>query len=1281
MADLATPFSDMLWNAVIGIETEEIVDYRRSIQTGLAWKPLKVREGHPHPTAAAQRNTAAAVMATCATNLGLEPYIIQPSQREDASGLDGWCRHIALKNTVVPVRSDPITSKHCLIMTDADYEADMPFWVGLGQPILLYTFVPTRLAGGTGDAHYTIEHDKVLFTSNGGVSNMTHRLWDYNHDVMFVEVRSRQAADLREMLAERADNFWRDLRGTFTGKREFILAHVDHWALPGCADRRIIAITPYLRLYSRRCYLLTAGQELVRFSTSKQEWSRLEVLTDEGKVQVSLSKAGTEFSAEVEKADLEAAAMLFNDPSRRLKTPLHDVKQWLEVKDRKVAITVYTYLKETFEETRSLKKMVKVHQPGDFAKHYTVKRDDTGDVDFQDPKIYARRYASAPLMGLEAYFPTETDANEEDTIAKRVVEPNEVAEAKVRYLEPSVSTKRMRKEPQHRFHQYAREFVGYVVPKEKVGTGVPWDVTEVMEVQTRRLQKVRAETVKMHLKDKFRVGAFQKREAYSAPNNPRNISTVPTTHTLQLSAYTYPFKHDVLKDHEWYVPGKTPLEIARAVQRVCLQNVNRVALTDFSRMDATITRWMREHVEFACYLRWVKAEHFAELNTLLNDELNPKAWTKSGISYQPGCSRLSGSPLTTDGNTIVNRFSQYCTSREAGLTQEEAEELDSLCYGDDGLASGEINEECYIRTATFLGFTLKVDFAPFETPVSFLSRIFPNPWGSLASIQDPARTLAKLHTTTDAAADPLVAGIAKTTGYLVTDPKTPLIADWCNAYQRALMLNQAGDFVAVGIQATCIEDLQKEKESSELGDRPVRHIKWEQKHVDLFSYLTQPAGFDRKLMVIDAHTDGAVDKEVQKCLKQVLDANDLPWWVQIEGGISHPWPQSDVGTEVLEGLVASLLGVTGQDLKATIEELREHKGSDVMSLPQLAVKEDRTTKVNCNVLDPHMAGFSGELDLVKAESNLGSDQSTNTSNPASQDNGTLQDSTNERDERVSQRGGAAGKNKAKRGGAKPKGRRTRGGRLDSNRGNDPLPEGEAQGANQQGSGGGGGRQQPPTKAASADGCAGAGGGNPDGLQAGRASGENSPPVPADSVQAVAEFAGTGPDMPTPAPSDGERARGASAPRTPRHRSGPRGRGNSRPRGRGGWGGRGRGAYDGQQRNNVVQPSSGPGLRELPGRDDRESGANSSAEPGARVLVDQPGQGVRETSRGARAPSHGQGGINFRGGAGGGRGAARRGSANVRGGRGNSARSYRRHDGGRGTYRGNNGHPSRGGRGQ
>jgi hypothetical protein len=411
------------------------------------------------------------------------------------------------------------------------------------------------------------------------------------------------------------------------------------------------------------------------------------------------------------------------------------------------------------------------------ADHYVAVTPDPTVEDLTiNPKTYGLRYAPPPLGNCEALFPAECPENSRSSISGRVTGPQSFSQ-KVK-----IGT---------RYAEFAREFVALVVPDNFRDRGLPMDVSEVDELQSKPTQRLRSFQRLWDVYEYFRVKAFQKREPYPTANSPRNISSCPTMHTLKLSCFTLQFKQTILKRLCWYSPCQKPADIARSVQDLAARS-QRIVMTDFSRFDGHIGEFLRVNVEKACYMRWLSPDHETEFNQLFTSELNPKA-RLGDQKYDAGCSRLSGSPLTTDGNTLINAFVQFCVLRKRGFNPIDSWNNIGLVCGDDGLqAELGIPAAHRSRVAAELGLKLTIDATanPGEE-VCYLSRVFRDPWTTPASIQDPLRSLSKLHLTVDTTVPLEEAGIAKARGYLVTDPKTPFISNWARCYLRNVGIVQA----------------------------------------------------------------------------------------------------------------------------------------------------------------------------------------------------------------------------------------------------------------------------------------------------------------------------------------------------------------------------------------------------------------------------------------------------------------------------------------------------------
>jgi len=237
--------------------------------------------------------------------------------------------------------------------------------------------------------------------------------------------------------------------------------------------------------------------------------------------------------------------------------------------------------------------------------------------------------------------------------------------------------------------------------------------------------------------------SFVKNEAYSVPNDPRVITTNSTALTLRMSAFTYAMKEDILKKLPFYGPCKTPLEVH---ERIRLIGQEGLLESDYNRFDGSISKYLQDLVN-AIYLRWLNdGPDAVEWVVLFQQVFVQKATTKHGVKYKPGFGTRSGSPITTDGNTLINAFISYSALREMGKTKDEAWSLLGLYTGDDGLNRNIPGLEAAMKMAVAaLGLSIDIVSSVPDSSIKFAGRCFPRPLTSLSSHQDVKRTLVKLH--------------------------------------------------------------------------------------------------------------------------------------------------------------------------------------------------------------------------------------------------------------------------------------------------------------------------------------------------------------------------------------------------------------------------------------------------------------------------------------------------------------------------------------------------------
>lgn len=679
--------------------------------------------GHSHRRAATERTQASMSIKAFIKDLGMEPYVVSTSSRD--SGEVGSHGYYMAKDVQFAAREDALKKEHVVMMVDVDYYTDPTEWLQKGNAVMMYTFVPDRVAGQVPDGVFTIQNNEVHYRVNGG-GRYQHRLWDYGMDWLrvdgytgswFCSVEQKQFGD----------------------------------------QHRVVMINPvkYVRWAGR----LIPGPTLKRrqFETADGTVNRMDRITPSGELRVSLGRPGIYTCLDVPNTVYEAARIRISHSS---KPDIHTVEKYMRTPGTGFEPEQATLQAPVlFDIMMSHPGQMGIEISAGIPQNYQCFGDVRDGFSAAEEGRVLGRTVAPQLTNEPAVVPRDSANNDLQCVIGRVENvSNDV-------------------KPHGRFNNYANEFAKLVVG-ESAHTGSPWSLDQVNEVQNRPTQRNRTDQVYQFvctLAQTIWIAAFMKKEAYSGVNDPRNISQVPTQHTLRLSGYTYAFKQAVLSKFAWYSPGKTPVSIARRVGE--LARGGAVAATDFSRYDGTISRFLREKIERACYVLWAGLDHKSTLGSLLAAEYKAAGRTKNGVQYNAGFGRLSGSPLTTDGNTLINAFVSFAAMRDEGYSPKEAMRRLGAYAGDDGLT--HVSKTRMEATAKGLGLNLKCDVIE-DGPIPYLGRIFVDPKGTDDSIQDPVRTLKKLHITfADSDVPKEVALFNRAKGYFDLDPNAPIVGDWC----------------------------------------------------------------------------------------------------------------------------------------------------------------------------------------------------------------------------------------------------------------------------------------------------------------------------------------------------------------------------------------------------------------------------------------------------------------------------------------------------------------------
>lgn len=702
------------------------IDFRHALHHNIRdIREIPMASNHTHPSAASLRTSVAVKIEETILSAGFRPYSVSMSKRDKYDG----CRYYFMdKDLDKQFRDDKISEEHVIMMIDVDYYCDINQYLQFGNPVIIYTFVPTTAGGHALDASYTIGCDNLVEYSVKGGATYKHPLWDYQGDN--VTVRDKWGNTIVYVIEQHV--LEQDANRRIIGF--YPIAYYPKYTCPIKPEYGFKRLTPYngnvicLRNKTEATISVASPSSTNSITITQAIYDALLIRRGESKNPVI--------------SDVERILNNEKIPNAATKAPLlFKLLGRGEMKDVSTVASTTALKMRNFQTLHPL-----VHEDG---------------------KPVGRAVAP-PLVTEPAFVPAKSFNNDNATVEGRINKVRNTTKTPVEWK------------------SFDNELAEFIVPKEKVATGTPLDYERVIELQNKPAQRGRSTQAQSTLSAEYvnKVKAFIKAEAYGSVTDPRNISTVDVNHQLLYSRFTLAFKEDCLKNNPWFASSMTPEEIATRVQDVS-QYPHGIILSDYSRLDGHISeddKRFKEHV----YQRWCAHEHRQALSKALAADRNPSGVTAQGLKYDPGFSQLSGSPGTTNDNNLVTLRHDYIALRLLGYTPSEAWQLIQewvLGASDDRMRANIPGYAQMLEVVSAkLGHQLKsVVLHPLEgSPVPFLGRIFANPATCPDSVQDIERTLAKLHLTmspdTTTACQALY---NRAHGYYVTDSKTPIIGVWC----------------------------------------------------------------------------------------------------------------------------------------------------------------------------------------------------------------------------------------------------------------------------------------------------------------------------------------------------------------------------------------------------------------------------------------------------------------------------------------------------------------------
>nr|QYF49895.1 MAG: hypothetical protein [Yunnan forest noda-like virus] len=709
------------------------------------------------------RDAARNWIETLITTHGMKPYAISPSSHDHPRGC--LHDHIIPQDLHHRICNDPITDKHIVYGVDVDYYfEDFRFLFWTMRPGIFYTFNPIRVAGMDGDTSFTIFNNQVQYDVSGG-STWRESIWAWREmedhvGESFWPIWVKRACG-QSLCSYVAWQLCRFVAGCLGFRRLHVYKRIIR-GLKGSEHRIVGFLIP---AYSMIVHPKLTWLNIPKFrrmeygDKNRLGWNRIKNVEpdDEGRMglRVSIGREGSYYQRDYSS----------------------------EVFDLSMGCVAASTITSTFgsrlpKESVLLLNQYKTHTPADTGDCCMLGAPATAPMPFHPDiagchiETNTWRAISCPLVNDQALVP-EIKRWEalEQTIDYRVTKP-------LNTVVPGLT-----------IQNYAKEFLELLVPEP--GEGVPFEWDEVADTFRKPNQQAAMRSIYESMGDDAQemIKGFIKNEPTMKPS--RLISSFSDFRfILQFSAYTLSFREHVLHaEHcrHFFCPSLTPQEIARKVLEYAC-DVGDPMEGDFTNFDGSVSDWLQDNVGNAAYLRYFAPKYHVHLRKFLDMLRNCDAKAKHfGFRYRAGPGIKSGSPTTCDINTIINAFQMYCAIRKTYpfLTPKEAFYLVGLAFGDDSLFSARF-KRAWAWVAQHLGMKLKCEVYDPLVGLSFLARVYPKPFESISSFQDPLRTMRKLHLTSRNRTVPLCdAAMDRVEGYLSMDSLTPIIGNYCRLIQRS----------------------------------------------------------------------------------------------------------------------------------------------------------------------------------------------------------------------------------------------------------------------------------------------------------------------------------------------------------------------------------------------------------------------------------------------------------------------------------------------------------------
>nr|UUA80603.1 RNA-dependent RNA polymerase [Covert mortality nodavirus] len=715
-------------------------------------KPRRIGD-NGHPLSGAVRDAARRMIDEAIFISGGQKYEINPSNHSYSSLKSHF--HFAVGDLSQQFADDPVPNDALIVGIDIDYYlSDPDFLLRHCRPVLLHTFNPIKVGGMDGDSPFTIQDNMVKYQVSGG-GEWCHRVWDWCAPGEFIS--STVYLDW--------STWFKTLPLRLLGF-EKVAYHKVHHARPwlNCPDRAFVYTMPQATLWRHRSlpFDINVRQlKTIDYKDVRPGWNRIDHVTPENQLVSNIGREGEQLTITIKKEHLDLMIGMKSPQavSARLISLQYGDDPIL------MALVQQYYLGTATANTMKFLIGRPIRQSKNPEAHWPA------SLEAETAEISMRKYSS-PVLSNAMMAP----------MINRWEVMSESIERRVTFVANNVI-------PSDFYAKQAKRFVDVLIgssPKLH-----PLSIEDTIERLCKPSQKLAIRQIieTLDVTPRELIDSFIKNEPCT--KSPRLISGFADFRFIvMVSRYTFAFSDAILKSgkHNWYIPGRKPSEIADIVCNFVTENDGDVGETDYSNLDGSVSMWLQRNVAQSSMVQAFDSKYRFEIIHFMDTIINcPARAKKFGFRYDPGVGVKSGSPTTTDHNTLYNAFVEfvaYAMLFGSNFSASTIMDMIGPKYGDDGLNHNRV-KPFINKVANALGLSIKYEKFNPEIGISFLARVFVDPFNTNTSITDPLRCLRKIHLTARNHSVPLAdACCDRVEGYLVTDALTPLVGDYCRSMIR-----------------------------------------------------------------------------------------------------------------------------------------------------------------------------------------------------------------------------------------------------------------------------------------------------------------------------------------------------------------------------------------------------------------------------------------------------------------------------------------------------------------